>query len=775
MRSTSERLARVLAALKNVRQTADGWIASCPAHDDSTPSLSIADGRSGRVLLKCHAGCETDAVVAAAGLSVRDLFDDSAASRHGSPARIVAEYPYCDEQGTKLFDVIRLNPKSFRQRASSGEWSMKGVRHVPYRLPQLIEAVEADRTVFVVEGEKDVHALVELGLVATTNPGGAGKWRNEYAAHFRGARVVVLPDNDAPGHRHALDVAARLFTVAKEVRVVALPRVPEKGDASDWLGAGGTVDQLKALVRSTPPLTEPPPANNGRDVADPIPSETDEAATEAAFSSLDPLPTLGAAAFVGPIGQYVAALRGKTEASPAILLVSLLTGFGAMIGRGPHWLIDGQRHGTNLFTVVFGGTAVGRKSTGLAHMRLLLEEVDPAFWKGPTARVLGGFGSGEALISRLAPALDEDGAPSAVTEDPRLLIEEGELGALLTIKRRDGNTMNHTLRALWDGAQVSNVTKHHRAVVSEHHVAMIGAITGEELRTLLSAHDAATGFANRLLFVYSARADVLPNPEAPSQQMIARTAEQLRLALRAVPRAFMFDSAAMRWWEQYYVADAARTGSGGPSERLNARRLPILRRIALVYCVADGRYEVTVQDLEAARAIVEYSCASVALAFCDSDPLPSDARKLLDALTVAGVAGLARGHWAAEVFGSKATTTKRLHEAAKILLTRGLAFPTREPSGGGRPREVWRVARFAAAAGWTEAANGDLGEEGDLDEQPQPASRNRGLLLPHFPHKPRTERDGHGETNAAEEDEDLTTDSPPRECDEDVRPYRQLV
>ena len=256
MTMPSQPVARVLSAIKHATASGAGWMARCPAHDDRTPSLSIAEGRDGRAVLKCHAGCEPSAIVAAAGLSMRDLFDEAAHNGNLASKRVDAEYPYHDENGSHLFDVVRFDPKGFSQRAASGVWSMKDVRRVPYRLPQLLAGVNADRTAFIVEGEKDVDALATLGLVATTNPGGAGKWRPEYGEHFRAARVVVLPDNDNAGRDHARDVARQLLPVAKEVRVVELPDVPEKGDVSDWLSQGGTADALKALVRATPVLTE---------------------------------------------------------------------------------------------------------------------------------------------------------------------------------------------------------------------------------------------------------------------------------------------------------------------------------------------------------------------------------------------------------------------------------------------------------------------------------------------------------------------------------------
>jgi hypothetical protein len=130
--------------------------------------------------------------------------------------RIVATYDYRDEGGTLRFQVVRLrDPKSFRQRRPDGRggwiWNLEGVAPLLYRLPELL-AADPTEWVFIVEGEKDVDTLWALGLVATTNPGGAGKWRPEFNRWLVGRRVVLLPDNDAPGKNHMEMIATCLLT-----------------------------------------------------------------------------------------------------------------------------------------------------------------------------------------------------------------------------------------------------------------------------------------------------------------------------------------------------------------------------------------------------------------------------------------------------------------------------------------------------------------------------------------------------------------------------------
>lgn len=263
----SSTVATVLQRLTGVQRRADGWMAKCPSHDDRQQSLAIAEGTDGRALLTCHAGCDVRAIVAAVGLTMQDLFPPKGLQEpalgvvRGGQAkggRIVETYRYVNEDGQLLFEVVRKEPKAFPQRrpdpTQPGGWSWKlgDVRRVLYHLPELLAGVAARRAVLVVEGEKDVHTLERAGFVATTNPGGAGKWRPEFARTLEGARVVLLPDNDDAGRQHMHDVAATLVGLARELRLVELPGLGPKGDVSDWFAGGGSAEQLQQLIRAAP-------------------------------------------------------------------------------------------------------------------------------------------------------------------------------------------------------------------------------------------------------------------------------------------------------------------------------------------------------------------------------------------------------------------------------------------------------------------------------------------------------------------------------------------
>ncbi len=247
----------VLSRLTDARQTGDGqWESRCPGHADNRASLSIGQGDDGRLLVCCHAGCETKDVLAKIGLTLSDLMPSgNGDGRADVKPRIVATYDYRDKNGELLFQACRREPKGFfqRQPKSGGgwAWNLQGVRRILYRLPELL-AADPTEPVFVVEGEKDVDRLVGLELVVTCNSGGASKWRDEYNESLRGRQVVILPDNDAPGRKHGDQVARALQGVAASVKVLALPGLAEKSDASDWLDAGGTAEELMRLADETP-------------------------------------------------------------------------------------------------------------------------------------------------------------------------------------------------------------------------------------------------------------------------------------------------------------------------------------------------------------------------------------------------------------------------------------------------------------------------------------------------------------------------------------------
>ncbi len=265
-----ERVHSALADHGSRRSGPSGW--TCPAHDDRKASLQVTATTDGKVILNCHADCESSAVVAALGLQWADLFPqpEVGAQRHST---IVAVYGYVDERSRPLFEVVRFAPKDFRQRRSGSSgwvWNLKGTRRVLYRLPRVLDAAKMRQPIYVVEGEKDVAALEQAGAVATCNPGGAGKWQDAYAEALAGASVIVVADRDEAGRKHARTVAASLRAHGCTVQVV---EAAEGKDAADHL-AGHGLDELVPIDLEEPAsqvaaTTRPPgPSGAGERVSD---------------------------------------------------------------------------------------------------------------------------------------------------------------------------------------------------------------------------------------------------------------------------------------------------------------------------------------------------------------------------------------------------------------------------------------------------------------------------------------------------------------------------
>jgi putative DNA primase/helicase len=263
---TDDPVDRVVAALETAgcrpRANGNGWRARCPAHAGrDADSLSVAEGSDGRVLLTCHSkGCTFTEIMAALGFEAADGFPRSVTVQglevqaRSEPVAITATYPYTDAEGQLVFEVVRLEPKGFRQRRPDGAggwtYNLKGIDRRP--LYRLSEVLGAD-LVLVPEGEKDCDNLAALGFHATTSAQGAGSAHKSDWSPLAGKRVVILPDNDEDGAKYR-DTVAELVTAAgaAEVRVLVLPGLAPKGDASDWLAAGHGREKLEALLAVAP-------------------------------------------------------------------------------------------------------------------------------------------------------------------------------------------------------------------------------------------------------------------------------------------------------------------------------------------------------------------------------------------------------------------------------------------------------------------------------------------------------------------------------------------
>lgn len=243
----------------------------CVAHEDKTPSLSVWIDDKGKAAFNCHAGCDHQQILQALPDTARQQVEATwngtsniriliptrrhKPTQHDTPVgNVEAEYPYTDHNGTVQYVVRRFPGKRLRQYhpgPSGGLISGRGDSDLhPYRLTDVLHAKEAGDLIYIVEGEKDADTLASHGLTATCNVGGAGKWTDSLNAWFKAATVVILPDNDPPGHEHATQIHEHLTGVAANVHILNLPDLPEKHDVTDWLQTH-TPQQLEQLAHQT--------------------------------------------------------------------------------------------------------------------------------------------------------------------------------------------------------------------------------------------------------------------------------------------------------------------------------------------------------------------------------------------------------------------------------------------------------------------------------------------------------------------------------------------
>jgi len=251
-------------------------IARCPFHEDSNPSFSINLSKG---LWNCKACSEKgNGLTFAARRGIpRNNLPDCLSHEEDKINKIVATYDYKDATEQLLYQQVRFTPKTFRFRRPDGNggwiWNLNGINPVLYRIPELLEAKTHETMLFVVEGEKDVETLRNHGLTATCNPGGAGKWRDEYLGAIRGFKeLVVIADKDGPGQKHALSIAQSTNGYFERIKVLEMPGDGAK-DVSDWFEAGGDIKLFMGIITNTEAWT---PQSNPFPISTPIGTEKEK-------------------------------------------------------------------------------------------------------------------------------------------------------------------------------------------------------------------------------------------------------------------------------------------------------------------------------------------------------------------------------------------------------------------------------------------------------------------------------------------------------------------
>ncbi len=596
-------------------------------------------------------------------------------------------FPYPGSDGTTYHRERSLNgggPAKVKQPAGQPL-----TLYWPLPPPERLEAV------IVAEGESDALAAIE--------PTASSRWG--------AVRVAAIPGCGFPVDRLVEQLAG--FDVREAFLVL---------DADD-AGRAYTERAVSALrTAGIDPLVLE--LEDGTDLADNLVRADDrvgwlenaladaEIARDAAADHAEPAPSVASVAsvavddwpeapdppaFHGLAGQIVGAIAPHSEADSAALLISVLIAFGNACGRGPGFKVEGDFHATNLFGLIVGQTAKGRKGTSWGQARRIFEAADPEW---TDERIAGGLTSGEGLIYHVRDAqtkqvpVKERGKPTGEyveeiidegVQDKRMLIFESEFAQVSKVMAREGNTLSPAIRDLWDRGDVRTLSKNSPLRATGALVSILAHGTVEELRRGLTATEVANGFANRFLFVAARRSKILPEGGALDDGELRSLADELRHAIRfaGVQRTLDRDPAARARWAQVYPElSEGRPGLlGAATSRAEAQ----VMRLAVIYALLDQSSVIGLEHLEAALALWDYCDRSAAYVFGTAlgDPLADD---LLERIRDAGPKGLSRTD-IRDALGRHRRgdeIDRALAQLSRLDLAR-----REQVSTGGRPAERW--------------------------------------------------------------------------------------
>jgi hypothetical protein len=611
--------------------------------------------------------------------------------------------PFTDRDGRPT-GYVRVKPSCPRQKDGKvvKYESPVGAPNRAY-MPPATRAKIADVSapVLITEGEKkaaaaDQHGFLCIGLVGVdgwqmkreTAPDGRKRGDRKLipdlaALDWSGRTVHIVYDSEAVTKPEVQGAECRLAEALRAAGAdVSVVRLPDgaggaKVGLDDFLLAHGP-HALRGLLDTRTPHAKPDAVPAARRMASPPWPD-----------AIDP------EAFHGLTGKFVSALEPATEADPAALLVQFLVGAGNAIGRTAHAVVEGDRHYCNEFAVLVGRSAKGRKGTSLGRVKSALSGADPE-WAGN--RIMSGLSTGEGLIWQVRDPIEkqepvrERGQPvtyETVTTDEgvadkRLLVTEPEFAGVLKQTERHGNTLSPVVRCAWDSGDLRSLTKTSPAKATGAHVSVIGHITSDELRRLLSATESANGFANRFLWACVKRSKFLPEGGTPDLGALAAVERELVGVLafaRGAGEIKRDDEAREVWRDVYPTLSGERYGLAGS---LLGRAEAHVLRLSVLYAVLDRSDVVAVDHLCAALAVWKYCEASVLHLFGSStgNPTADEILTYLRSTTKGATRTEIR-----ELVGAR-VPADRIASALAVLHEMGLARPEHRETGG-RPSEVW--------------------------------------------------------------------------------------
>lgn len=388
----------------------------------------------------------------------------------------------------------------------------------------------------------------------------------------------------------------------------------------------------------------------------------------------------------GDVGAFVNALHTNVECNKEPLLIQLLALFGNCIGRSSHFTAAADRHFTNLFAIVVGKSARGRKGQSLNMVKQLFYDAEPE-WS--TSRIKKGLSSGEGLISHIKDDIQIDVQSGVEINqgevDKRLLIVESEFSSVLKMTQRDGNILSQVLRDAWDSSPLEILTKNNPIRVKEPFVSVIGHITEAELTRYLNSTEIANGLANRFIFIKAQIDKKLPDPEPIDVELKKYLINHLKTSIAHSKKVgkIDFNAEAKNHWFDLYKSisndDCSIVGS------LTARQESQIRRLAMIIALFNGKSYIDLNSLIFAEKIFEYSINTLKNIYGVSmgDPLTD---RILD-LVKSSPDGLTKTELHKEL--SRNYQKGNLDNSLKLLKSQFLLDCKKRQGPTGAPTEIW--------------------------------------------------------------------------------------
>jgi hypothetical protein len=496
--------------------------------------------------------------------------------------------------------------------------------------------------------------------------------------------VYVWTQNDAAGARWERDICANTKAAVKRCKIPS----PHK-DLNDWTKAGATSDDLLGAIVKAKPVPEHARLST---------ADNSLNSQLLPFAQCDDYPEpLGPAAFYGLAGEIVRRIEPHTEADPAALLFQFLAAFGNLIGHDHYIVADGTRHYLNLYGVLVGQSAKGRKGTSWNHVVNLMERVDPE-WKQD--RITHGLSSGEGLIWAVHDPIEETrpirekGRHTGEYEtyianhgedDKRLFVIEAEFANVLKVMAREGNTLSPVIRSAWDSGDLKTMVKNSPAKATKPHISIVGHITRDELRRLLTQTESANGFANRFCWVAVKRSKFLPDGGAIHTVKFEDVIAKLQLAIDFAKDfvEIVRDPEATKLWHEIYPQ--LSEGKPGMLGAITARAEAQVMRLSAIYALLDKSKFIRPEHHHAAMAVWRYCDQSARWIFGTSTG-NKNADKILGALRHAPN-GMTKTEINADVF-NRHVSSADVDEALRLLQGLNMAYCRVEITGGA-PLQRW--------------------------------------------------------------------------------------